>query len=206
LEQAVTRLGLTTTRQYVDAISHRTLYGSKNKKLLELLNMLWEHSLSCAYASRVVSELLNLELPEDAFTLGLLHDIGKLVLWQAIAELQAKNRLGEKINTELLDTIDTHHGKFGASLLKMWKFSTIYIDVAIYHDNLEQADPISKGLLTVHFANLMAKSIGYDMGQQAEVDLESAESARLLGLDSTMISEIRDQTEGLMEEMKEYFA
>ena len=207
LGQAVARLGLTTTRQYVDAISNRALYVTRNKKFLEFIEKLWEHSLSCAYASQIVSEVLKLELPDDAFTLGLMHDIGKLVLFQAVGELQRRKRLGKNIDTaELYNTVDTHHNKFGAALLKKWKFSTGYVQIAAYHDNLEEADPISKELLVVHFANLLVKSMGYDQTQQAEIDVEDAESTRLLRLNSMMIAQVKDQVKGRMEEMRKIFA
>jgi DNA-binding response OmpR family regulator len=207
LEQAVARLGLTTTRQYVDVVAHRALYTTKNKKFLELLDKLWEHSLSCAYASQATSKALKVELPDDAFTLGLLHDIGKLVLLQAVGELQDRGKLGKGVDeAELSNTIDTHHGKFGGALLKTWKFSSGYVQVATYHDNLGEADPISKELLVVHFANLLVKSMAYDLAEDTEVDLAEAASSRLLKLDSTMIAEIKTQTEELMEEMKGHFA
>ncbi len=207
LVQAVARLGLTTTRQYVDAISNRGLYITKNKKFLEFIEKLWEHSLSCAYASQIVSEVLKLQLPDDPFTLGLMHDIGKLVLFQAVGELQRRKRLGKNIDTaELYNTVDTHHNKFGAALLKKWKFSTGYVQIAAYHDNLEEADPISKELLVVHFANLLVKSMGYDQTQQAEIDVEDAESTRLLRLNSMMIAQVKDQVKGRMEEMRKIFA
>jgi len=207
LGQAVARLGLTTTRQYVDAISNRALYVTKNKKFLEFIEKLWEHSLSCAYASQIVSEVLKLQLPDDAFTLGLMHDIGKLVLFQAVGELQRRKKLGTKVDTaELYNTVDTHHNKFGAALLKKWNFSSGYVQIAAHHDNLEEADPISKELLVVHFANLLVKSMGYDQTQQAEIDVEDADSTRLLRLNSMMIAQVKDQVKGHMEEMREIFA
>ena len=203
LGQAISRLGLNTTRQYVEAITNRSLYTTANKKFVEFVEKLWEHSLSCAYASQIVSKVLRLNLPDDAFTTGLLHDIGKLVLIQIVGELETKGQLGEEVDRgELFNTLDTHHGKFGAVLLKRWEFSSGYVQIAMYHENLEGADPISKNLFIVHFANLLVKSMGYDQGQQAEIDVEDAESTRSLELDSTMIGKIKDQVKGRMEEMR----
>ena len=202
LGQAVARLGLTTTRQYVDAISNRALYVTRNKKFLEFIEKLWEHSLSCAYASQIVSEVLKLKLPDDAFTLGLMHDIGKLVLFQAVGELQIKEKLGKKVDSaELYNTVDTHHGKFGAALLKRWNFSSGYVEIATYHDNLEEADPISKELLLVHFANLLVKSMGNGQSSQSGNDIENAESARLLKIDSTIIDDLKGKVKERMEKM-----
>ena len=207
LGQAISRLGVNTTKRYVETISNRSLYTTENKKFVELIEKLWEHSLSCAYASQIVSEALKLRLPDDPFTMGLLHDIGKLILLQVVAELELKGQLGEEADrAELFGTLDTYHGKFGSALLKRWEFSSGYVQVALYHDNLEEADPISKDLLVVHFANLLVKSMGYDQGQQAEIDVEKADSTHLLKLNSTMIDEVKDQVKRHMEELKEYFA
>jgi len=201
---AISRLGLDTTKHYVDAICNRTLYTTSNKKFVEFIEKLWEHSLSCAYASETVSEAIKLKLQDDAFTMGLLHDIGKLVFLQVVAELETQGKVGEEVDrAELLNTLNTHHGKIGAILLKKWGFSNGYMQIAMFHDNLEEADPVSKELLVVHFANILVKSMGYDQAQQAEVDVEDAGSTRLLKLDSTMIAHVKDQVKGRMEELKD---
>jgi HD-like signal output (HDOD) protein len=201
---AISRLGLDATKQYVDAICNRTLYATSSKKFVEFIEKLWEHSLSCAYASEIVSEAIKLKPQEDPFTMGLLHDIGKLVLLQVVAKLDSQGKLGEQVDrAELLNTLDTHHGKIGATLLEKWEFSSVFIQIAMYHDNLVEADPISKELLVVHFANLLVKSMGYDQAQQAEVDVEDAESTRFLKLDPKMIAQVKEQVKGRMEALKD---
>jgi len=206
LGQAISRLGLNTAKRYVDAISTRTLFTTKNKKYAELIEKLWEHSLSCAYASQIVSEFLKLRLQDDAFTAGLLHDIGKLVLLQVIGELEIKAKLEQEIDTiELFETMDTYHSKFGFAILKKWGFSTGFAKIALYNDNLKEADHISQELLVVHFANLLVKSMGYDLAEKAEIDVEGAESTRQLKLDSTIVNEVKNGVNERMEEMREYF-
>ncbi|MFH1351122.1 MAG: HDOD domain-containing protein [Pseudomonadota bacterium] len=207
LAQAVSRLGLTTTKQYVEAICNRSLYTTNNKKFLEFVEKLWEHSLSCAYASQIISEILKLRLPDDAFTLGLLHDIGRLLLLQIFGELEGRGQLGEEFSEiDMFKDIDEYHGRFGAALLKRWEFSKRYIQIALYHDNLEPAPTVSEELLVVNLANLLVKSMGSDQDQQAEIDVEGATSTRQLELDSKMIAEVKDKVKNLMDEMKEIFA
>ena len=104
---------------------------------------------------------------------------------------------------ELLNTLNTHHGKIGASILKKWEFSRGYIQIAMFHDNLVEADPISKELLVVHFANLLVKSMGYDQAQQAEVDVEGSESTSLLKVDPTMIAHVKEQVKGQMDALSD---
>jgi putative nucleotidyltransferase with HDIG domain len=207
LPQAISRLGIDTTKQYVEAILNRSLYITKNKNFTSYIESLWEHSLSCAYATQILAETLNLKLTEDAFTLGLLHDIGKLVLYRAIAELQLKKKLGDNIDSsEVLDTVDKNHEKFGASLLKLWKFSKEYVRVAAYHSSIDTADLISKELLIVNFANQLVNTIGYGQKEHINVDLCSLESATLLKLDKNMIDSVKEKLKLLMEEIGRYLS
>jgi len=203
LEHAVTRLGLNTTKQYVEVISNRALYTTANKNYMEFLEKLWEHSLSCAYASQFISEFIMLKQPDEVFTMGLLHDIGKLILLQVIGELEIKGRLGKEINkADVLNTLNENHNAFGATLLKKWAFSGEYVQIVIYHDNLREANPVFKELLVVNLANLLVKSMGYSLVQQAEIDLEGEESLSLLKLNSTIIPEIKDKVKGHMDGLK----
>lgn len=207
LEQAVSRLGLNTARQYVEVISNRALYTITNKKYMEFIEKLWEHSLSCAYASQFLSEATKLKQPDEVFTMGLLHDIGKLILLQVIGELEIKGNCGEEIDRAyVFNTLDSNHNMFGATLLKKWEFSSEYVQIAMHHDNLSKADPISKELLVVHLANLLVKSMGYGSLQQEEIDLEDVESISLLNLDSTIIAEVKDKVKGHMEKLENLFA
>jgi putative nucleotidyltransferase with HDIG domain len=202
LAQAVGRLGLATTKQYVDAICNIALYATSNKKFVERLKPLWQHSLSCAYASKIVCEMINLKPRDDAFTMGLLHDIGKLVLLQVVAELEIQGKLDKDVDSvELSETLEKHHGKIGAILLKKWGFSVGYAQIAMYHDAIKEADPISKELLLVHFANLLVKSMDNSQSPQSGSDVENAESARLLKIDSTMIDDAKGKVKECVEEM-----
>ena len=120
--------------------------------------------------------------------------------------MQKKKKLGENIDqSELFMTINNYHGKFGASLLKLWKFSDNFINVAAYHNDLSNADPISKSLLVVSFSNLLVKSLGYVVSEANGIDLEKEQSTILLKLTSEDIREVSEQVEARMDEFKGFF-
>ena len=207
LEQAINTLGLVVTKQYVDAICHRTFYNTGNKKAAMLLDKWWEHSLCCAIASQTVSEILKLKFQFEAFTAGLLHDVGKLILLREISELERKGRLGGELGSaKLIKSIDAYHAGFGAIVLEKWGFSIEYVQVALYHDNLGAVDNPSRELLVVHFANLSAKTIVGSEPAQTEIKLEDAESARLLKITPDIIVEIKDRVNSQMEALEGSFS
>ena len=204
LEQAINRLGLGVTKQYVDVLSNRSLYTTRNKKYAKIIEKLWEHSLSCAYASQIVSQTLKRRQTGETFTMGLLHDIGQLVLLGVVAELKTKGKFENGTEKDdLFENLYSFHGKFGAILLNRWQFPASYIEIAKYHNSLEEADSVSKNLIIVHFSNLLVKTIGYNPFQQTEIDLEGAESTKLLKLNGNSISIIKDKVKKVMDGMRD---
>ena len=204
LEQAISRLGISVTQQYVNVISNRALYAVSQKKYVPSIERLWQHSLSCAYACQAVAKIIGkkVQLDNDPFILGLLHDIGKLILLQVIGELEMKGKFGGEIPLEEgLRIAEAYHGQFGSALLKRWKFSNGCTGAALYHDNLHDADPISKELLIVHFANLLVKGLGFVFADGSIAEVETAESAQFLKIDREMIATIKEDTVKYMEEV-----
>lgn len=208
VEQAVTRLGLNTTKQYVLIICNRSLYATQKKKNMELIERLWKHSLGCGLAAQFTCEIIQQKQAEEVFTMGLIHDIGRLILLQLMGELDidvADDKLDENERTELLDALSKNHGTFGATLLKRWGFSSLHQQIALFHDSPENADPISRELLIVHFANLLAKSIGYSVQEEPAVEVEKAFSTNLLKLDSAKITEIGGKVREHMSNLQSIF-
>lgn len=202
LYEAINRLGLRVTKQYVGVISNRSLYTTSNKKYNSILEELWEHSLSCAYAAEIVANIIGFDFQNDIFTLALLHDIGKLLLIQVIGELETKGKFGRDIRLEeLFQTMGSFHGRFGAVLLKRWNFPEIYLEISQRHHD----DPVensSKELLIIQFANLLSKSIGYTVSKEQQIDIENSKSGYFLRLRENEIEETQQKTKALMEEVK----
>jgi len=204
LEQAISRLGISVTQQYVNVISNRALYTVSQKKYVPSIERLWQHSLSCAYACQAVAKSIGkkVQLDDDPFILGLLHDIGKLILLQVIGELEMKGKFGGEIPMEeVLRIVETYHGQFGSALLKRWKFSNGCTGAALYHDNLHDADPISKELLIVHFANLLVRELGFVFTSGSVPNVETAESMQFLKIAPEIVATIKEDTIKYMEEV-----
>lgn len=199
LEQAVSRLGLKTTKNYVEIISNRSLYATNNKKYKDSMKKLWEHSLSCGYASEILSGLLHMKSPDEVFTMGLLHDIGKLLLMQVAIELETSGAYEEGIDrTELIDTLNSYHGTFGGSLLKKWKFPNDYSLVARCHHTPGEVENVSKEFMVVHLANLTVKSMGYSFNDSEVPDLGHALSLKFLNLDLPDLDTVKARVTALM--------
>ena len=125
--------------------------------------VLWQHSLTTASAAEiVVSESFEGKFEGTiAFTVGLLHDIGKLAISQGVPpEQQVEIRMlieGEKISRCAAEkkVLGTDHCEVGAALLKTWRLPAEIIEaVANHHQPPLEPQP---GLSAItHVANALA--------------------------------------------------
>jgi HD-like signal output (HDOD) protein len=87
---------------------------------------LWAHSITCALAAESIAEQTNADR-NIAYTIGLLHSIGMVV----IDEWAARNRPGTRFTSRTLPleaceaeraTLGFHQAEAGATLLRSWDF------------------------------------------------------------------------------------
>lgn len=137
-------------------------------------NELWRHSLTTATAAEILVRNgldLNVE-PPVAFTVGLLHDIGKLVLGQALtAESQADIRLRisqgnvSRVEAEK-EILGTDHCEVGASLLQVWHLPEEVVE-AVAHHHQPVVEPRPQLSVVTHVANCLAHLAGSAPGWEA---------------------------------------
>ncbi|MCZ6872899.1 MAG: HDOD domain-containing protein [bacterium] len=198
LERAIARLGLEVTTQYVEILANRSLYTINNPTYQMLLQPLWDHALACAHAAQQTAILLDLAAPEELFTMGLLHDIGRLLLIQMLAELDLQGTF-ELEFSDVSAILDTQHATFGRNLLRQWEFPSDFADICLYHARLEDAAMTSEQLLVVHFANMLVRTTGYGQELPADIEIADIVSVPLLKLTPTMIASVKDEVTAIMQ-------
>jgi putative nucleotidyltransferase with HDIG domain len=79
VQRALAFLGFNTLAQLVLGISVYSVFSDSEKDHFSIPEF-WRHALATAVCSEMLAKRLKLPKPEEAFTCGLLHDVGKLVL------------------------------------------------------------------------------------------------------------------------------
>lgn len=79
VQRALAFLGFNTIAQLVLSISVFSMFSKLGGEELSMLDF-WKHALATGVCAEVLAKRLKHPRPEEAFTCGLLHDIGKLVL------------------------------------------------------------------------------------------------------------------------------
>lgn len=182
VEGAVSRIGLSGACNVAQMVSNKALYATRNAGYRALLEELWLHSMACAHACALIGQHAGNSVGEKLFSLGLLHDVGKLALLQAVsqgdpqgARIEGPDRL-----QAFQQYLEQHHVECGLMLVRRWNFDKDFHLVVRYHDNLAGADPSCRPLMIVHLANLMARNLGYGQPLASPEQLYQAVSREFL--------------------------
>ncbi|NVL90575.1 MAG: HDOD domain-containing protein, partial [Desulfobacterales bacterium] len=81
INHALVLLGTNTVKNIAVSASVYQAFNRAKDSSLFRLKPFWWHSLMCATLSKLIAGKTSYPAPDEAFLSGLLHDIGKLVLW-----------------------------------------------------------------------------------------------------------------------------
>lgn len=160
-------------------------------------NELWRHSLVSATAAECVANEINIlaSEPSVAFTAGLLHDIGKLVLGQALtfdqqAEIQRQAESHQQTRQEAERLIlGTDHAEVGAFLLQRWHVPEEIVEaVANHHHPVLEPEPKLSAI--AHLANLLAHVAAAGDTAIPPTDVPSPEVLTALGMTPDQLTEM----------------
>lgn len=195
INMAISLLGLQKTKNIVVTVAMSPLLSFKGAKSL------WEHSLLTAVGCEYLSEKFNLMNPDDAFVMGFMHDVGKLVLNLIDADryqgfLVSKMQPDLRIEDERAK-FDTDHSSTGSFLAVRWQLPDIIKDSIRYHHYPLKAKEFQGPTLV----NIVNKLVQEDF----EETWYDAELAKMINLQiddvETLRSEIIERGNMLMKEL-----
>ncbi|MFN8391067.1 MAG: HDOD domain-containing protein [Bdellovibrionota bacterium] len=140
INQAIMTIGFKTLKGIIVAATLRQL----NRKFGKIEQMLWENSTCTAIAARHVTAKLKRPYAEESFLLGLLHDLGKLVLMRQVSKeyegLVQKTQQGAFFVDLEQQDFGFAHTLIGALVAKKWNFSLETCQVILHHhDKIKDA-------------------------------------------------------------------
>ena len=197
IQQAITYLGFQTTRNLITAAAVTGCFpeglcaGFDDKAF-------WRHSIATAACAKVLARQIRFN-QDYAFTAGLLHDIGRLVLVtsfpQQFAQAIAYRALHDCTMLEAERTVlGTDHVQAGLALAEHWNFSdTMRLAIGGHHD----PEAPGAGFLAsiIHVADAVVYAL--DLAQVADdiVPKISTVAWGALGLDEDAYLQLFRETE-----------
>lgn len=167
----------------------------------EYQEILYRHSLACACASRMIGRHLYPHKPlklDILFTLGLLHDIGKLVIFSSYNHgNNTESRHSDKSKTnELLNQLQKEHSEIGAEFISKNHFSEELYQVVRFHHLPGQASSHKESVMIVHLADYLANLLHQTL-EHSSLSPTDEDCWVLLGLEKAKIldylSQLKDE-------------
>ena len=203
IQQAITFLGFQTTRNLITAAAVTGCFpegrcpGFNDKAF-------WRHSIATAACCKVLARRVRFN-QDYAFTAGLLHDIGRLVLissfpaaYQQVLDYRSTN------DTYVLEAeravMGVDHVEAGVALAEHWNFSdTMKMAIAYHHD----PDAPGAGVLAaiVHVANAIVHALDVAGEEDDLVPAVSSAAWAALGLNQEAYLHVFRETELQFEEI-----
>ena len=196
--QAISVLGFHSIRTLVTACSVTASFAPGPGMRFDFPGF-WRHSVGTAVCARLLAPRLG-QNPETAFTAGLLHDLGTLVLatrfpadYQAVEDWRRRHDCAA--GAAELAVFGFDHAMVGSALAARWKFpQKIQQAVAAHHDGADASPSLA---LTVYLANVLAHALDLAGQEDDQVPPLAAPAWAALALDeaaaSTLFAEAEQQ-------------
>jgi putative nucleotidyltransferase with HDIG domain len=200
ISRAVATIGLMQVRDLTVGLAVIRAF-ERIPNTLVTMESFWRQSVLCAIAAAHIVARSKIRHSETAFVAGLLHDIGKLVLFNKAPEL-ARQALSMSVDSagELAfylcerKVFGFDHAAVGAALARHWGLPPSLQESIEFHHEPNSAPSHRAEVAIVHIANSVA--VLADIGSTDSDDAPPIESAalRAAGLDKTQVAEIAAQT------------
>lgn len=135
---------------------------------------MWKHSLACAFAAKRIADISNQEMVEDAFTAGLLHDAGKIILDPYVVKhkkefKQFDSQTGLPLFEAEKSIIGFDHAEIMSRACRLWRFPEGQVNAIRYHHQPSCSDE-NKLACMIHLADVLAKIAGFPAGPPGDLN------------------------------------
>jgi putative nucleotidyltransferase with HDIG domain len=204
ISRAITLVGTKELCALTLAMSVVTLFKDIPEGVVNMKSF-WKHSLACGLVARMLAEKKGDADSEPLFVGGLLHDIGRLVLYMQFPE-ESKNALSRALSGHFLlfglehKLFGFDHAELGGMLLKHWGLPLRMADMVGHHHRPEKAvDPLSAGIL--HLADIAVNAVAIGTSGERYVPPLRDESWKALHIPAGTLKDVLErsgrQTDGL---------
>jgi len=155
---------------------------------------LWKHSLAVAFGSRIIAQKIDPSLLNDAFTSGLIHDTGKLILdkyiaerWNDFEEFMADGN--ETFLSAEKAILELDHAEAAFEVCKVWNIPKP-LTIAIRYHHFPSRSHESALAYIVHIADAIAMMTGLGMGVDGSFYKMDDDAMEFLGIKEELINDI----------------
>jgi putative nucleotidyltransferase with HDIG domain len=212
IETVSETINLIGVQQVQDLISVSTVVEIFDGVPGDLVSMesFWKHSLACGIAARALALARRVPKPEKYFVAGLLHDVGRLVVYlrspsQAREVFAARERRGSLLRDAEIEVLGFDHSEVGGALLRAWNYPPNLINTVRYHHQPLMAGALQLEASLIHVADYVVNAMQLGSSGERQVPPAHAAAWDRIGLPLDALEGVVDTTDQQLSEVEQAF-
>jgi putative nucleotidyltransferase with HDIG domain len=171
ITQAVTIIGVLQVRDLALALSVMDVFKGIPEDLVNM-EQFWKHSIATGLSARILATSQRESNLERFFVAGILHDIGRLVMYVRVPDiclelLEECRASGTLLYRAERERFGFDHADVGSALLKRWKIPPRVAEPVGAHHDCRRGDQYPREGAILHLADITAHAL--QMGNSGEV-------------------------------------
>jgi len=193
--KAVTIIGTNQLRDLALATSVISLFDGVDSSIIDMEEF-WKHSIAVGIAARVIATYRSEPNVERFYLMGLLHDIGRILMFIQIPESMAEIIKESKTSHQPLYKLEKKHfgfdhGETGHLLLNEWKLPNVISAAVANHHYPTKSIAYNHEAAVIHIADLLINSM--QLGTSSGISIISPlsnEAWNLVDLSSALVPDL----------------
>jgi len=199
ISRAVTIVGTQQLRDLALATSVMKVFKGIPEDLINM-EAFWCHSIGCGITARVLASHRREANLERHFVTGMLHDIGRLLLFmnlpkQSRAALMRCQRSEELLYKVEREEIGFDHATVGSALLQAWNLPASLKEVVAFHHAPQKALRYPIETAIVHVADIITHTMELGSSGERLVPHLNSEAWEKVGLPASLLPATLGQVE-----------
>ncbi len=197
--RALTLIG---TQQLRDLVFATSVIKAFSKLPLGFVSMrsFWQHSIACGATARVIATWRREPNIERYYVAGLLHDIGRLVLYIKSPAMMTEIFSAREAQKELLfrleeEVLGYNHAAVGGALLQAWGIPQALIEPVELHHTPEASHRCPVETAVVHVADVLVNGLRIGTSGEGFVPPLNEAAWNRLGISENALPEITGRAE-----------
>ena len=197
VKQAIVLLGFETVKSVALSTAVMDKFIQSEEKTRFDREKFWLHCLGVGVGARLLAKRSgkSLEIMENYFISGLLHDIGKIVLDQYFHNelkqiLEGVSKRGISFYDAEIIVMGITHSDIGGWLAENWKLPQNLIESIRFHHEPPASGEFMHQVIAVHFADILCKSKGIGFSGDNFINNIDEAAVKKLGISDEMIENI----------------
>jgi HD-like signal output (HDOD) protein len=161
--EAISLIGIQQMQDLILASSIVEQFAGVSEEFVSMESF-WRHSLACGIGARLLAMERRLPKADKFFVAGLLHDVGRLVLFaqapQASQQIfQLYQRGGLLLREAETRVLGFDHQQIAEALLHLWKFPVNLVQAVAYHHQPMSSQIAKEAAAVVHLSDHLVNAM-----------------------------------------------